>query len=193
MTSLFDIQQEFEDVALLLELIEGDQGLSEDQRSAASEALEAELDRLLEAESEKIDNWVRFIRAQEARAAMIEAEYAAYRDELGQLQRRARAERAKADRLKRLALHIMEARGHTQMEGQVHRIRIQQNSSPSVVYRVGGEDVSADGFDRIADLSGLEPRLVRLILNRDAVAADLKAGVHVPFARLERGHHIRLS
>lgn len=191
--SIFDIEADWLETANLLESIETDDTLTDEQRAAAIEALEANLERLLAAEASKIDNWCRFIRNADARAKLIRAEAKAYKEEMDRYSKEAKAEEGKAARLKAFAAKLMLARGQTAMHGEAFKIRLQDNSAPSVVYIYEGRDMTREEFMLVVRPEDLPERFTKRVLDPHAVEEALIHGEKVEFARRERGVHVRLS
>ncbi len=191
--SIFDIEEEWLETANLLESIETDDTLTDEQRAAATDALEANLERLLTAEASKIDNWVRFIRQHDAQAKLIRAEAKAYKEEMDKYAKAAKAAEGKASRLKAFAAKFMLARGQTAMHGEAFRIRLQENSAPSVIYIHEGREMTREEFMKVVRPEDLEERFTKRVLDPAAVEEALIHGEKVEFARRERGVHVRLS
>lgn len=75
------------------------------------------------------------------------------------------------------------------------RLSLCNNSSASLVHDLPLSDMTARGVLEQEDVDRLPAKYVKIVsyltLNAAAVKEDLKAGVQLPWARLERGQHVR--
>lgn len=103
-------------------------------------------------------------------------------------QKAARAASASVERLKEYVLREMEANAFEKLPGEAWRAQLQANGQAALIFNTGHEtptDADATAF----------PGLVKMYMvtewNRDAVKTFLEGGESLPFAKLERGKHVR--
>jgi len=135
---------------------------------------DAELDRLIEAEPEGLDQAARL-------KVHYEAEAARFDEELRRLQHRRDVARNRAERIKAVIHGYLEKRGYDCFDTGLFKLRIQKNSLPTVTFTGPGEIPHPY-------------RVTTVTLDKAAVSRDYKNGAELPDGvRVEYGTHLRIS
>ncbi len=150
----------------------------------------------------KVDRIGRYIQAMESREAHCKAES-------NRLSARAKSAERRAKQTKSLVMYFLQSRGLSEMEGLEFTIRRWENSQDSVEV----DDVSKlpsrfvrvqaryEGSDWERILAALPQDLKALLIAgiqstspiNDAIKQERGFGIEVAGAKVERGHHIRVS
>ena len=164
MPSFADIQHEIANI-----LSVADEDLTDEQKALFNEYA----DELAEQEEDKIDGFVFFIRAQQARADYL-------KDEAKRLTIAARNIEAKLGRLKEHYRHIMQAHGLKKVSGKVYSASIR--ATPIVL--VEQEQLVPKDFWRIK---------TEQTIDKAAVRDALKAGTVVPGCSLGKSYSLQTA
>lgn len=166
--TLLDIESGLIDLYDQLESCETDE-----ERANVNAAIEA----YMKAEVQKVDRIRAFILHEEARAKIA-------REESERQLRRARIAEAHAEQVKEFCKRVLTEVGKKRVEGRSGVIKIQTN----------GGIVALEIFDETALPMEYTPMVISYPPDTELIRAAIKAGKHVPGAKLgERGTHVRIE
>lgn len=170
----------------------------EDEALAAIDQCDEAIAAYLKAEVQKVDGVAAYILREEAAAWVVE-------HEMGRLADRLKMHKARADRVREMALRVMQDTDQRTIEGARHALKVRKNPPAVVIAQpelvpdnmrrftltlnpedfVYLRDLSARALTILVDKSKSEP-------SKSAIAAALKGGGAVPGCRMQSAERLEV-
>ncbi len=174
----------------------------EEVTSDLSDAMLERFSRAQLAVSERTDAWIQYLDAAKVLVA-------AGKDKRDRVERAYRAAQNLEKGLRRYLRFQLEAHPDVPFKGSLGSLRVQKNPEAlrvdheardgETAAEISIRDVTVRGVihDRLFDLDpslrGYAKEVTFTVLDREKLKGDLQAGLKLPWARLERGTHIRIG